>query len=290
MANFQGIIDGMCKSYAGDNGKMLLHMGALGWVLSSAAHIFMVAKSKHIDEEKKKFLLWQEGLDGVVNVGLYYTLTDYAKKAADWVAENKRMPASTIQVVDKVANVNGDALVDFFKKNADEFAQTQPKGLMTRLVEKTPFAKLSGKGISSRLAKSGASGFYKKAIDTLVEQNGLTRGEVFETINTAQSNFGGSLKEAIASLKDTKKPEWNQLLDVIESQNEFRNFKNGIGTAATILASVLAVSIITPIVRNKLTNNILKQRQEAPEDRKVFYNTAKPMPLVFKNVGGSLKV
>lgn len=239
MANFQGMLDRMCKSYAGDSGKMLLHMGALGWLLSTASQLFMVAKSKHIEQDKKRFLLWQEALDGVVNVGLYYTLTDFAKRGSDWIVENRRMPKSTIEAAKKFANIaenDNKGLVDFFKTSAQEFAQGSKKGLFPKLKE------------------SGASGFYKKAIDA------------------AQGNEG--------------------LLKALEkSQGEFRSFKNGVGTAVSILASVLAVSIITPIVRNKLTNSIVKQRHEAPEDRNVFYNSARPMPLVFKNVGGDrLKV
>ena len=280
MANFQKImgqignkcqsgLNGLCKSYAGDNGKMLLHMGALGWILSSVSHTFMVAKSKNIDKEKKKFLLWQEGLDGAVNVGFYYTLTDFAKRYSDWVCENRRMPESTIKAAKDVAGET--PLVDFFKSNAQEFA----KG--------------GKKKIFKKLGEQGASGFYKKTIDALAKDNGLTKNEIFNIIDQAQSKCGGDFKQAIASLKG-KGQISDQLLDVIQSQREFRTFKNGVGTAVSILASIVAINIVTPIVRNKLTGRIVKDKQEAPEDRKVFYNTARPMPVVFKNVGGNLKI
>lgn len=290
MANFQSVIDKLCQSYAGNNGKMLLHMGALGWVLSSASHILMIAKSPTIGKEKKKFLLPQEILDGVVNVGLYYTLTDFAKKGVDWIAENRRMPQSTIDAIKGYTGIADNAQLGAqLKTYAADFAQGGKEKLFTRLIKKTPLKNLSGKGVFAKMDEMGASGFYKKAIDEMVGSAGLTKNNVFETINQAQSNCGGDFKAAIESLKNSKAlPE--KLLDVIEAQRDFRTFKNGVGTAASIIASVLTVSIITPIVRNKLTNRILKQKHEAPEDKKVFYNSARPMPLVFKSFSSNIKI
>ncbi len=234
MANFGALLDKMCKSYAGDNGKMLLHLGALGWILSSAAHIFMIATSKTIDKEKKKYLLPQETLDGAVNVGMYYTITDLMKKVADWTVENKRMPDSTIKAMEAYIEHTGRVgTTDAFIK---EVGQSGKKGLFGTLKNK------------------GASNFYKKAITELTE--GAENPELLQTLKNAQG--------------------------------EFRKFKNGVGTAASIATSVVVVSILAPILRNKLTNELQKRnlKREAPEDPKVFYNTARPLPLVFKSVAG----
>lgn len=53
----------MFDTYSKDGGKLLVHLGALGWVFSSAAQLVVVATDKNIDKNKKKFLLPQEGAD-----------------------------------------------------------------------------------------------------------------------------------------------------------------------------------------------------------------------------------
>ena len=61
----------MFDHYSKDNGKLLVHLGALGWVLGSAAQIGVVLGDKSIDKEQKRFLLPQEAADAVVNIGMY---------------------------------------------------------------------------------------------------------------------------------------------------------------------------------------------------------------------------
>ena len=72
--NFRGLIQkfnaDVFNKYSVDSGKMLIHMGALGWVFSSLAQIGVVATDKNISKKDKKFLVPQEICDGVTNVGL----------------------------------------------------------------------------------------------------------------------------------------------------------------------------------------------------------------------------
>lgn len=70
--------------YSGEAAKMLLEWGALGWIFSSMAHVGGIIKNKEISSDEKKFLVPQEILDAVVNIGSFYILTynlqNYAKK------------------------------------------------------------------------------------------------------------------------------------------------------------------------------------------------------------------
>ena len=81
----------MFDTYSKDGGKLLVHLGALGWVFSSAAQLVVVATDKNIDKNKKKFLLPQEGADAAVNVVMYYSICDIIKKGADKLVEKGKL-------------------------------------------------------------------------------------------------------------------------------------------------------------------------------------------------------
>lgn len=63
------------KRYSGEAAKMLLEWGALGWIFSSMAHVGGIIKNKEISSDEKKFLVPQEIMDAVVNIGSFYILT-----------------------------------------------------------------------------------------------------------------------------------------------------------------------------------------------------------------------
>ena len=67
------------KKYSENPGKMLLHTGAIGWVLSSAAQITALWFNDKISPEKKMFLIPQELGDAAVNIISFYTLTSGVK-------------------------------------------------------------------------------------------------------------------------------------------------------------------------------------------------------------------
>lgn len=63
------------NKYSDDTSNLFLHAGAIGWVLSSLAQTVAIAVNDKISPNKKRFLVPQEIADGIVNVGLFYTLT-----------------------------------------------------------------------------------------------------------------------------------------------------------------------------------------------------------------------
>ena len=56
---FNKFKDFMWENYSKDGGKMLIHMGALGWFIASGAQLIALITSKKIDKEDKKFLIPQ---------------------------------------------------------------------------------------------------------------------------------------------------------------------------------------------------------------------------------------
>jgi len=71
------------KTYGKDPAKMLLHTGAWGWILSSAAQITGVAINDKISSDEKKFLIPQEIADAAINILSFYTVTKYATKLGE---------------------------------------------------------------------------------------------------------------------------------------------------------------------------------------------------------------
>lgn len=65
----------MYKQYGQHSGTMIIHAGALGWVLSSLAQITAVIMNDEIPDDQKKFLIPQEIADAAVNVLSYYLIT-----------------------------------------------------------------------------------------------------------------------------------------------------------------------------------------------------------------------
>ncbi len=67
------------KSYGENPGTMLVHTGAVGWILSSLAQISAVVFNDKISPEQKMFLIPQEMGDAAVNILSFYTLTNGIK-------------------------------------------------------------------------------------------------------------------------------------------------------------------------------------------------------------------
>lgn len=76
----------LAKAYAEDPANMFLHTGALGWIFSSMAQVWMLASDDKIPKKEKKFLIPQEIYDAAFNIIAFYTVTwgsqTFAKKLA----------------------------------------------------------------------------------------------------------------------------------------------------------------------------------------------------------------
>ena len=69
----------MLKNYGENPGKMLVHTGTLGWILSSLAQVGAVVFNDKISSEQKSFLIPQEIADAAVNIISFYLITNSMK-------------------------------------------------------------------------------------------------------------------------------------------------------------------------------------------------------------------
>ncbi len=79
MVSWSGIKKDIYKNYSKSPGKMLVHTGVIGWILSSAAQIFAVMVNDKISPEQKMFLIPQEAADAGVNILSFYCFTNGIK-------------------------------------------------------------------------------------------------------------------------------------------------------------------------------------------------------------------
>lgn len=225
------------ENYSNEPAKALLHLGAIGMVLSSIAQTFMLATNKDIDNDKKKFLIPQELTDGVVNVGLCYTITAAIKKFADSLVEKGHIIGEKTHSFIMEHKNNTDTLENHIKALTRDFD-------FNKISEKLPYG------------KKYMSGYYNGFEKFLNE---------LDFIKINEDGYDGILKDSIKYFDTESKAE--DLLKVLkDSKKEFEKLKNFTSITATIIGSVIASSIMVPIVRNKVANG--QQKKTLEKNRK----------------------
>ena len=123
----------MFDHYSKDSGALLVHLGALGWVLGSIAQIGAVVGDRSIDKEQKRFLLPQEGADALVNIGMYYSICELIKRGADKLVEKGAL--LTDDVAKAIAGINPFKNPNLDYKNwRNVFTQAELKQNLTELL------------------------------------------------------------------------------------------------------------------------------------------------------------
>ncbi len=85
------------KNYGENPGTMLVHTGALGWVLSSLAQIFAVAVNDKITVEQKSFLIPQEIADAAINILSFYIVTSSVKNLSTKLVQTGKLTTKAIK-------------------------------------------------------------------------------------------------------------------------------------------------------------------------------------------------
>ena len=94
---FQRQLEKIYDTFKGDTSKMIIWTGTLGWALSSAAQIGAIFSNKKITPEKKSFLLPQEFMDAVVNIGAFMGFTLLTKKGIQKLAQTGKIAPQTVR-------------------------------------------------------------------------------------------------------------------------------------------------------------------------------------------------
>src|SRR5574344_780578 len=159
----------MFKHYSQDGGKLLVHLGALGWVFSSVAQIGMLLGDKKIDKDKKKFLLPQEAADAGVNVIMYYTICDLIKKGADKLVDTGKFITDDVEKAFKeikLPNVQINSIDDIKKIFSKEESNNYK---LTKLLSKSEDLNIT-KTLSAQ-EKDAFISSSKNALNQLKEHN-----------------------------------------------------------------------------------------------------------------------
>ncbi|MCM1009397.1 MAG: hypothetical protein NC390_00780 [Fusobacterium sp.] len=164
------------KNYGENPGKMLVHTGTAGWILSSAAQVMAIITNDKIAPEQKTFLIPQEIGDGAINILSFYILTSSVKNLCSKAVLNGKIANKAIKgyleknkLTDKIGKVDfnikktqnyGEIKEDFtsFKNGVDVLASTAGSILSCNIV--TPI-----------LRNEYAADRQKKANDYLAKRN-----------------------------------------------------------------------------------------------------------------------
>ena len=109
------IFDKIYNAYSKSTGKMLIHTGVIGWVLSSAAQICAIIFNDKLSKKEKMFLIPQEFADACVNIISFYAITQtfssVAKKLAltgKWLPANVKKYLIKNNLAQNLGSINFD--------------------------------------------------------------------------------------------------------------------------------------------------------------------------------------
>lgn len=94
---FSGFKSSLYKNYGENPGKMLVHTGVLGWILSSLAQVSAVVFNDKISPEQKSFLIPQEIADAGINIASFYLITSSFKNIASKLVSTGKLTTKGIK-------------------------------------------------------------------------------------------------------------------------------------------------------------------------------------------------
>ena len=94
---FSNFKTAMYKNYGENPGKMLVHTGVLGWILSSLAQVSAVVFNDKISAKEKSFLIPQEIADAGFNIASFYIITSSFKRIASKLVSTGKLTTKPIR-------------------------------------------------------------------------------------------------------------------------------------------------------------------------------------------------
>lgn len=152
MSFLNNALSNLYKNYGENPGKMLVHTGTAGWILSCAAQVLAIFTNDKIPAEQKTFLIPQEIGDGLINILSFYILTSSVKNLASKAVLNGKIANKAIKgyleknkLTDKMGKIDfnikktpnfGEVKEDFnsFKNGVDVIASTAGSILSCNIV------------------------------------------------------------------------------------------------------------------------------------------------------------
>ena len=112
----------MYKNYGENPGKMLVHTGVLGWILSSLAQVSAVVFNDKISPEQKSFLIPQEIADAAINILSFYVITSTFKNAASKLVSSGKLTTKPIREFLTKQGVNSNEHIGKLNFNIEKMA------------------------------------------------------------------------------------------------------------------------------------------------------------------------
>ena len=112
----------MYKNYGENPGKMLVHTGVLGWILSSLAQVSAVVFNDKISPEQKSFLIPQEIADAAINILSFYVITSSFKSAASKLVSTGKLTTKPIRDFLTKQGVNSNEHIGKLNFNIEKMA------------------------------------------------------------------------------------------------------------------------------------------------------------------------
>ena len=221
---FNKVLNKVWHGYSDDVGRALIHLGAAGWFFSSLAQLGMLSFNKQLSKNEKKFLIPQEITDATVNISLYYTICQSIKSFGGRLLENAKI---TTKGLSNTLNEFKIPL-DNVKKIANSFNQA---------------------GLTNNTDKKHISNIFEGITEYFKGEN----TQAIETFKNLEPIIAQKLDMSLNNISREQK-----LSDIEQLFKKFKSFKNGIGVVTAVGASVIASSIITPILRNTAANYVQK--------------------------------
>lgn len=223
------LIKAMWGGYSDDVGKALIHMGAAGWFFSALAQLGMIATNENIDKKEKRFLIPQEISDGVINVTLYYTISQGIKEFGEYVLEKGKL---------------------LTKSNADFIQKLNPtsSNLSKSLQELSQIFK------KAKLINAKNTSGFSSVIEGTINYLKGEKTEAIEALNQLHPELVKNIKNHFE--QQSKELNINELKNILKS---FNKFKNGIGVIMAVSGSIMSCNMITPICRNISANYFQKK-------------------------------
>lgn len=123
---FQKGLEWIYTNFKKNTATILVITGTIGWGLSSLAQIGAVLMNPKISKEQKSFLVPQEFLDAVVNIGSFFLVTQATKKIVSKMASTGKIAPTKVREFLNKNKVYGDK-VGKLSLDLDEVLKTENK-------------------------------------------------------------------------------------------------------------------------------------------------------------------
>ena len=124
--SFKKILDKLATVSASNMGKVLVATSVIGWIASSAAQILGIVVNDKYTKKQKQFLIPQEMMDAITNIGAYLALTlPLRKLVGKCVSTGKIAPRKVLEFFNQKNIAQKRGKLDFDLRKHPEFEEIQ---------------------------------------------------------------------------------------------------------------------------------------------------------------------